>query len=115
MGKTTRPAIKPEIEGKMEKLRIEDEAFGSLVKKITQEIEKQIEEWNSDRSFNPTDSTDHTIYIKVDAVPITKEEKKTLQEYLEWKYLHKVLGSYITIEKGRFSKKFIIRSRLGYY
>lgn len=101
---------KPEIAIKMGELRIKDEAFGSMVKKIEQEIEKQIEEKNSERSFYPTDSSDYKIHIKVDAIPITKEEKKTLEGYLESKYLGKIAGNYIRLRKCRFSKKYLIAS-----
>lgn len=94
----------------MEELRKKDEAFDGLVSEITTKIEKQIEERNAEKSFNPKSSTDYEVRIKVKAVPMSKEEKDYLLNFLRIQYSSKVAGNHFTMRKCLLSEQYCVRS-----
>lgn len=103
------------VKSGMEELRKQDEAFDSMVKEITYKIEEQIKERNAEKSFNPKSSTDYQIQIKVKAVPISKEQKQYLLEFLKYQYISRVAGEYFTLKKCLFSEQYNVRTHYYNY
>lgn len=100
----------PTSQEEMRKLRKANKEFDGMVGEITQRIEQQIEEKNSNRSFRPKNSKDYRIHMKVKAVPITKDEKRCLLRYLSEKYSAEVAGWYFSLKKCWFSEEYLIKS-----
>ena len=100
----------PAIYSKIADLRASNEEFDSLVSEIDSKIELFINQKNAP-SCSFTSSTDYEVNVKVDAVPLTPNQRKLLLKYLETKYLSSVDGDHFCIQKWFFSKKYYIQTR----
>lgn len=85
-----------------------------LVSEIDKKIKKIISERNAFKSFNPTDSKDYCISIKVKAIPLTKKEQQYLLTYLYNEYIESVGGDLFAMKKCVLHKKYKICTKYGY-
>jgi len=101
---------------RMVKLRKKDKEFDELVTEICSKIGSQIMKRNTEKTFQGRGSCYYEIRIKVNAVPMTGEQKRCLVKYLNDRYIENVAGDYFTIEKCWFSKRYLVKTHyLNYY
>lgn len=95
----------------MKELRKKDVVFDEMVRIIENKIEEQIQVYN-DTKTTKADYVGKT-YIKVfvPAFPMTPDQRITLKEFLNNKYLKRILGNYIEIRNCIFFKKYKIQSK----
>lgn len=101
-----------DIYEEMDNLKAVDDDYRQLVYAIETEIEKFIASKNAVKSYRPKSSERCKLNVTVKAVPITAYELEMLEEYLEEKYLDKVYGLAIFVEKCFLRKKYRIFSCL---
>lgn len=100
---------------KIERLRNSDTDFNFLISEIESKLEKFISEKNSIKSYHPKNSSDFYVNFKVQAVPLTSEQKNALLRYLDDKYIHSVKGNIFTLKKCWFSSEYRFKSEFTCY
>lgn len=94
---------------KIEILKQEDEAFADLILRVDKAIMSFIETNKRSKSYRP--KRKKKLNVIVEAVPLTREEFKILEEYLEKKYLNEVRGDYIVVKKRPLKELYKITSK----
>lgn len=87
----------------------------TLKEAIDKAISKQLSEKKAKPSYYASRENAIKISVIVDAVPLFREEKETLCDYLQSKWLAEykdmILGDYFEISKLVFQKKYKVTSR----
>ena len=103
-----------EVFRNVEKLKSQDIDFARLVMQVESKLNFLIDFTNNKKRFHPKNSLPK-VRIVVDAVKMTTEEFKVLNELLNKKYLEKVSGDHFCIKKMLFSNKYKIYTKKRIY
>lgn len=94
---------------KFDNIRAFNKEFNDLITEIDSKINKFISDKNA-AAFRPKRAINCFLKAKVNAVPITADQKDCIIEYIERKYIPSVAGNYIIFKKCAFTKQYLIIS-----
>ena len=106
--------IKEKTKNMVEELCCSSVQFKTIFDEATSKIEELINKRNTARSVRTKNSCDMIMSIKVETIPLTKEEITVLRTYIEEKYIDHVAGDYICISKCIFSNNYSIKSKYSF-